>query len=240
LRTRHSDADLLGLAREGSAPAFASLLHRHRDVLHRAALRSADPERAAERAIVAAVRQLRDDGVHAGEVRDWLTSLIEDQVRVDPGSPGVERILPADWFDRVWVTVHERWPSGRRRFRIPRWVGVTAGAVALAAFGSTTAYLVVTADASTEVIAELIAEPVTSAEVDTLGVPGPVVEAEPEEAPELFGDVELGELPAYDLSGDETPAPRDPTIGPPAAPGTEDRETDAADAETDAADPTDG
>jgi len=240
LRTRHSDADLLGLAREGSAPAFASLLHRHRDVLQRAALRSAHPEQAAERALVAAVRQLRSDGVDADAVRGWLGSLIEDQVRADPGSPGVERMLPSDWFDRVWVTVHERWPSGRRPLRVPRWAGLTAGAVALAAFGSTTAYLVVTADASTEVIAELIAEPVTDAEADTSGLPDPAVEPTPEEAPELFGDVELGQLPTYDLSGDEPPAPREPTVGPPAAPDTDDREADAADAEADATDPTDG
>ncbi|MGA0830780.1 MAG: hypothetical protein ACO3RG_05060 [Nitriliruptoraceae bacterium] len=42
---RHGDADLLGLARDGSAPALASLVHRHRDAVQRAALRAAGAAR---------------------------------------------------------------------------------------------------------------------------------------------------------------------------------------------------
>lgn len=233
MRSRHSDADLLGLAREGSAPAFASLLHRHRDVLHRAALRAAHPEDAAERALVAAVRDLRHDRVRPDDLRGWLSDLIEVQVRADPGSPGVERMLPTDWFDRTWVKVQPRWPSGRRPVRVPRWASLAAATVALAASGAMATYAVITSDASAEVVSELIAEPVTDAETDGLSVPGPAVEIPPEEAPELFGDVELGQLPTYDLSGDDTPDTREPTLGPPAAPtddpdGSDDADEDEA------------
>jgi hypothetical protein len=236
MRPRHSDTDLLELARDGSAPAFASLLHRHRDVIQRGALRAEHPERVAEAAMVDAVRELRRDRARDDDLRGWLTSLIEARVVDDPGSPGVERMLPADWFDRTWVKVQQRWPSGRRRPHVPRWGWLLAGAVALALGGAGTTYLIVTGDPTAEVLSELVAEPIEDPEV--LVVPGPVVEAVPEEAPELFGDVELGELPTYDLSGEVgRPAPDRPTLGPPAAPTDEDADgDDAAEGATDPAD----
>jgi hypothetical protein len=236
VRARHSDTDLLELARDGSAPAFASLLHRHRDVIQRGALRAEHPERVAEATMVAAVRDLRRDRARGDDLRGWLTSLVEARVHDDPGSPGVERMLPTDWFDRTWVKVQQRWPSGRRRLDLPRWGWQLAAAGALALGGAGVTYMIVTGDATTEVLSELVAEPIEDPEV--LVVPGPVVEAEPEEAPELFGDVELGELPTYDLGGDEgRSTPGRPTLGPPAAPDdTEADETDSAEGGTDATD----
>jgi hypothetical protein len=236
VRPRHSDTDLLELARDGSAPAFASLLHRHRDVIQRGALRAEHPERVAEATMVAAVRDLRRDRARADDLRGWLTSLVEARVNDDPGSPGVERMLPSDWFDRAWVKVQQRWPSGRRRLDVPRWGWQLAAAVALALGGAGVTYVIVTGDATAEVLSELVAEPIEDPEV--LVVPGPVVEAEPEEAPELFGDVELGELPTYDLSGAEgRPTPDRPTFGPPAAPGaTDDDGSDSAEGDRDSTD----
>ena len=213
MRPRHGDADLLWLAREGSAPAFASLLHRHRDVIQRGALRTESPERVAEATIVAAVRDLRRGHADGSDLRGWLGDLVEDQVQRDPGRPGVERLLPGDWFDRAWVAAERTWPSGRRRPHVPRWMRLTVAATALALAGAATTYLVLTSEVTTDVISELVAEPIEDPEM--LVVPGPTVEQSPEEAPELFGDVELGELPTYDLTGErdrERPAP--PTIGP--------------------------
>lgn len=224
MRPRHSDADLLELARDGSAPAFASLLHRHRDVVQRGALRAEHPERVAGSVLVAAVRDLRRGRARASELRDWLAGLVDEHVQRDPGTPGVERMLPADWFDRAWVHAERRWPSGRRRPRVPRWTWHVVGALVLAVAGAGTTYLVITADTSTEVLSELIAEPIEDPEM--LVVPGPIVEVEPEEAPELFGDVELGELPTYDLTGEDGRRPRPPTLGPPAAPAPGDGATD--------------
>lgn len=234
MRPRHTDQDLLDLALEGSASAFASLLHRHRDVIQRAALRADRPEQTASATLVAAMRALRHGEVRADDLRGWLSDLGEVEVRRAPGSPGVERMLPGDWFDRAWVEVQHRWPTGRRPLHVPRWAGLTAGALALATAGSVTSYLVLTSDVTTEVISELIAEPIE--DPDVLVVPGPVVEPGPEVAPELFGDVELGELPAYDLTGGGDTAPERPTIGPPAAPdptAEDGARDDAADGTTD-------
>lgn len=230
MRPRHSDADLLGLARDGSAPAFASFLHRHRDVLQRAALRSAHPERIVEATMVAAVRDLHRGRVPQDGTREWLVGLVEARVGTDPGSPGVERLLPGDWFDRAWTRAWRTWPTGRRRVRPPRWAVQLAAATVVAATGAVTTYVVITSDATTEVVSELVAEPIE--DPDVLVVPGPVVEAEPEEAPELFGDVELGELPTYDLTGESGRAPAQPSLGPPGSGdggSEEDRADDRAD-----------
>lgn len=226
MRPRHSDADLVELAAAGSAPAFASLLHRHRDVLHRGALRAEHPEEAVEQALVAAVRDLRRGRLRADGLRDRLDGLMEAVVREDRGRPGVERLLPPDWFDRVWARVERRWPTGRRRLRAPRWTWHLLGAVLLAAAGVTGTFLVVTADVTTEVVSELVAEPVEDADA-----PGPdplpaTDDPAPAESPELFDDVELGELPTYDLTGDGAagpgtsggPAFAPPDAAPPAAP----------------------
>jgi len=226
VRPRHSDADLLELAATGSAPAFASLIHRHRDVLQRGAVRAARPEVAAETALVAAVRDLRRGRLRDGSVRDRLTELMEDAVRQDRGQPGVERLLPPDWFDRVWVRVEERWPTGRRPLRTPRWTGHVFGAGMIAAVGVVGTLLVVTTEVTTEVVSELVAEP-----VDEVGLPSsspsePVEGSEPTESPELFGDVELGELPIYDLTGDGGTG-RAPTDRPTFAPPPEDDARDA-------------
>lgn len=224
MRPRHSDSDLLALAREGSAPAFASLLHRHRDVIQRGALRAEHPERAAEAVMVGALRGLPHATGPAADLRAWLSGHVDAAVDRDPGSPGVERMLPTDWFDRTWVRVEERWPSGRRPLHLPRWAAVLVGAVLLAATGAVATYLSLTADATGDVLSVLVAEPIEDPEM--LVVPGPVVVAEPEQAPELFGDVELGELPDYDLSGDGGAAPG-PSFAPrPTPPSAEGGTTD--------------
>ncbi len=221
MRPRHSDADLVELAAAGSAPAFASLLHRHRDVLHRGALRAEHPEDAVESALVAAVRDLRRGRLRADDLRDQLDTLMESAVREDRGRPGVERLLPPDWFDRVWVRVEDRWPTGRRRLRAPRWTWHVVGAVVLAVAGAAGTFLVVTADVTTEVVSQLVAEP-----IEEFDAPAPDEAPAPEEqpsteSPELFDDVELGELPTYDLTGTgaagDVPAGR-PTIAPPPDP----------------------
>lgn len=106
-----------------------------------------------------------------------------------------------------------------------------AGTV-LALAGAGTTYLVMTSEVTTEFISEVIAEPIE--DPDILVVPGPVVEQVPEEVPELFGDVELGELPTYDLTGtDDRGRPASPTVGP-------QERRDAGSAEGDGVDGVDG
>jgi hypothetical protein len=215
---QHTDLELLELASEGSAPAFASLLHRHREVLRRGALRAEHPERVVEAAMLTATRQLRRGRVPKDGLRAWLVTIVEKHVEGDPGRPGVERILPADWFDRCWVGAERCWPSGRRTPQPPRWALQTAGALLLALAGAGGAYVTITSEVTTEVVRELIAEPVD--DPDVVAVPGPAVELPQEEAPELFGDVEIGELPTYDLTGE---AGRGRSGGPTLAPRDGDR-----------------
>jgi len=164
--------------------------------------------------MLSATRGLRRGAVPAGEIRTWLAATVEEQVAREPGHPGIERMLPVDWFDRAWVRAERGWPSGRRLPRPPRWARHATGALLLAIVGSVGAYLTITSEATTEVIRELIAEPVD--DPDVVVVPGPEVVSAPEEAPELFGDIEIGELPTYDLTGEgarrSTPGP---TLAPP-------------------------
>jgi hypothetical protein len=164
--------------------------------------------------MVGAIRQLRRGTLADDDIRAWLSASVDREVTRAPGRPGIERLLPAEWFDRAWVDAQRSWPSGRHVPRPPRLVGRLGAALALAALGGGGAYLSITADATTEVIQELIAEPVE--DPDVLAVPGPVVDTPPEQAPELFGDVEIGELPTYDLTGEGARGGAEgPSLAPP-------------------------
>lgn len=201
MRPRHNDSDLLELAAAGSSPAFASLLHRHREVLQRGALRAEHPEKAVEKALTAAIQDLHHDRIRTDSLRDRLGELMEAAVREDQGRPGVERLLPSDWFDRAWVRVEERWPTGRRRLSVPRWAWRLTGVMVLATAGIVGTVLVVTADVTTDVVSELVADPVEDRGIPEPGPLPAAGEPEPVESPQLFDDVELGELPNYDLTG---------------------------------------
>jgi hypothetical protein len=221
-RPRHTDAQLVELARDGSAPAFGSLLHRHRGELQRAALGAADPERAAELAAVDAMRQVRRGHAPHHDLGPWLEGLVREHVEAAPAQADVERLLPADWFDRLWVRVDRRWPTGRAPLRLPRWASLTLGGVLLAAIGAAGTYAFLTTEASLEVVGDLVAVPLEGP--GEITVPGPLApDAPPEETPQLFGDIEIGELPTYDLTGRDDATPTPPSVGPP-PPATSERD----------------
>jgi len=211
-RPRHSDHELLTLAADGSASAFASLLHRHRRVLQASAATAEDPERAVERGVIAAMRELphRDDET---PVATWLEGLVAAQAARGPATEDVERIFPSGWFDQLWARVHVRWPHGRRPPRLPRAVTVVGLGLCLVLASAAGTYLVLTSEETSDVVLEISAVPIDGPGI--LSVTGETPIAEPEEAPELFGDVELGELPTYDLTGArEREAALERTIGP--------------------------
>lgn len=172
--------------------------------------------------MVEAMRRVRRGQGPQREFSGWLEGLVSEHASRDPAPTDVERLLPTDWFDRLWVRIDRRWPTGRPTFRLPRWATVTIAGVLLAVTGATGTYLFLTTDAAAEFVDELVAVPLDGpAEI---GVPGPdATDAPPEEAPELFGDIEIGELPTYDLTGRDAQDPTAPTVGPPArpAPGTD-------------------
>ncbi len=216
---RHGDDELLGLARDGSAPALASLLNRHRTVLQRAVLPAADPERAAVEAMTAAVRAL-----HAGTLTDpaalpgILEAAARDAAARAPREVDVEPLLPGDWFDRAWVEAGRTWPTGRRRLPpLPRWAAVAAAGLGLAAIGAAATFIALSSGGDREVIGTVVATPLEGGSVldDAPATPAPAAE----QAPELFGDVETGELPTYDLTGPGGPGTSDgpgAEVAPPA------------------------
>jgi hypothetical protein len=234
-RARHSDTQLIELAAEGSAPAFASLLHRYRGELQRVVLDAADPRRATEATMVAAIRDLRRRRLSPDtDVRSWVRDLARAQVVQDPSPADVDQLLPTDWFDRAWSAAERAWPSGRALPRPPRWATLLLGAVALAATSSLATYLYLSYEATTVLVGELVAEPI---EPGTGLVPtGSVTPAEPGDellpAPELFGDIEIGELPTYDLTGRGDGRPTTPEIGPPPAATSDDAATSTGDGAT--------
>jgi len=225
---RHADEQLLELARGGSAPAFASLLHRHRRVLQRTALSSSDPQRTLGHAVRRAMRELHGQATprpwsrpkHPAsttpdeDLATWLAELVRAEADLAPAPEAVDPMLPGDWFDRMWVEVSPSWPDGRPRRRVPRWGVQLAAAAGLALVSATGTYLFITDDRSTEVIQELVAVPLEPGESALAGSDTGPVPLEPEIPPELFGDIELGELPSYDLTGRDPQTPG-PMIGPP-------------------------
>ena len=133
-----------------------------------------------------------------------------------PRTADVEPLLPADWFDRAWVTAARTWPTGRRPLpRPPRWVAYAAAAVLLAVAGAGGTWLALSSGGDREVLGSVVASTLDGPSVldDAPPLPEPVIE----EAPELFGDVEIGELPTYDLTTrpDAVTGPG-PELAPPA------------------------
>jgi hypothetical protein len=197
-RPRHSDSELLSLASEGSASAFAALLHRHRHVLRTHAAGAAEPELAVERAAIAAMRRVRRRSP-IDAVDTWLATLVDEQVAAAPATSDVERIFPTGWFDQLWVRVQRRWPRGRSPLHLPKWLRVSLAAVMLVVASAGATYVVLTNEDASDVVLDLSSVPLEGPGI--LASSEPAAPAEPEEAPELFGDVEIGELPTYDLTG---------------------------------------
>jgi hypothetical protein len=220
-RQRHSDAQLLDLATQGSAPAFAALLHRRRGELQRVVLDAADPRSTAEATMVSAIRELRRRRVTAEtDVTSWIVELARTQAARTPSPDEVDQLLAPDWFDRAWSRAERAWPTGYARPRLPRWGALVLGALALAVMASISTYLYMSYEATTEIVGELVAEPLGPGEGLLPAEDVAPTADEPVPAPELFGDIEIGELPTYDLTGrgdDEPPVVeiRPPVSGAP-------------------------
>lgn len=114
-----SDDELVILSRQGWAPAFATLLHRHGDDVLAAVAHRRHPSKAVTSTFLRAMRRL-DDRHRDGSVDRWLLRLSTGRWRrrrpSRPSEPA--RLSDAD-RDDIWNELRVRWPRGRRRRRVP-------------------------------------------------------------------------------------------------------------------------
>lgn len=208
-----SDAELMQLAQDGASPAFAVLLHRHGPAVRACVATDDDPVGAVIGTFVAAMRRLAkrspDD-----PVRPWLLELAARQVR-DPAPVGDAALpeLDPEEADEIWAELDIRWPDGRIRRSVPRWLSRVALVVVLVALAVLVPYVVMTygneapeEDALEELVARPFEDEIEREPADELfDTPD---EVEVEEAPPAFEFPDVDD-PATDPTPDE--APTDPT-----------------------------
>lgn len=189
-----TDPELVRLAADGVAAAFALLLRRHADVLVPIA-REPGGER---RLRVVGVRAMR--ALHRSpptdDVRGWLAG-IAGVSPVPAPTPRRERsgLGRRDWVDALWVDLAARWPNGRRRLTVPRWARALTAAVVIVAAGVVAATAMLRERPPAPLVGQVQAYARPSTGDDF------VVEDEDE----------LGELPVFELPPDDEPAPAPPT-----------------------------
>lgn len=226
-----SDAELLALAREGVAPAFAVLLHRHGPtVLTLAEPADPDPVGATVATFVRAMRGLAD--TPPGDVRRWLLELAAEEIEGEltvppPGASGgdtdggtetatITRTTARtdERLDEVWAELALRWPNGRVPRHVPSWAIWLLTTLLLMGAAVALPWLVLGASADDDLaIEELRASPV----LEDLTFQEEVIEEQPEELPTF----EFPEPP------EEPPAPEPaPAPAPPPAPEPEEEPTE--------------
>ncbi len=150
------DAQLVARAHRGEVGAFAVLVHRHAAHLHALAGDMDGVLRAFRRAM----RRL--DRADAEDVAGWLASLLPRGQRPgddeDDTATGHAPPLPASEVDALWAQLAPLWPRGRRRVRVPRWVGRLTLVLFLLALSVAIPYLVLTTSEDREPAPSPVAE----------------------------------------------------------------------------------
>lgn len=189
-----SDDELITLARQGWAPAFATLLHRHGDEVLAAVDNRRRPVPAVTTTFLRAMRRL--DERHPVEPVDrWLVRLSTGPRwrRRRPAEPDERRQLSDTDRDLIWSELRARWPRGRRRRRVPPVLIWLATLVAVAAVSAGVPLLVL-GDVNGPPEADQHVRAVT---IDRPDAPAP--------------EPELIEEPPEPLPEYEFPAPTDPS-----------------------------
>ena len=167
------DEELLARARDGEASAFAILVHRHAATLHAAAVASSGA--AADAATLTTVRRTfllamrRLDRADPTDLEGWLLSV--QGTPLDEEAAARATPLTTSELDELWRQLAPCWPRGRRRRRLPRWVGQVALVLVLLALAVAVPYaLLVTAveeaDQGPDPIAEVVAVPIDDDQFD--------------------------------------------------------------------------
>jgi len=151
------DAQLVARAAQGEVGAFAILVHRHAAGLYGSAGDMALVQRAFQRAM----RRL--DRADTEDVAGWLRSLLPTQRGAGRDADASDVDVPAPLLarhelDALWAELAPRWPQGRRRLRLPRWVGQVALVLFLLVLAVTLPYLVLTTAAEPDDRPEPVAE----------------------------------------------------------------------------------
>lgn len=156
--SHRTDAALLELARTGSAPAFAAILHRHAAVVHRSVAHTGDPMSAVRATFLDAMKQL---GSLDGDVATALQDLAEAHGGVRNPGTSADRDLTEEQVDGIWSTLAPRWPSGRSRRQLPQVVPWLVLVALLIGVGFAVPRLVLTSgdESPDEELEQLIARP---------------------------------------------------------------------------------
>ncbi len=209
-----SDDELVTLARQGWAPAFATLLHRHGDEVLAAVDDRRHPREAVTATYLRAMRGL-DDRHPVEPVERWLLRLSTGPRwrRRRPAQPSEHpRLSDAD-RDHIWQELRVHWPRGRRRRRVPPVLIWLATLVAIVA---------VSAGVPLLVLGDTNGPPEADQQVRAVTIDRPDAPAAPQ--PEIIEEPP-GPLPEYEFpapTGDDAaaadPAPSVPTSGSAPAP----------------------
>lgn len=145
-----TDAALLAEARQGSAGAFAVLLHRHTGPLAASLADQRDPDTA----LVTVLRRAMDE-VAALEpdtdVAGWLGSVARRTVRRPLTATTTSTPLPPERLDVVWRELAPHWPGlPHRRRRPPAWVRLTGLTAALVVAAALVPFLLLTLEQERE------------------------------------------------------------------------------------------
>jgi hypothetical protein len=154
-------------------------------------------------------------------VGDWLGGLADEAMRrhgVDASDAAVADPSDGerDWIDRWWTALDLRWPTGRRRLRVPPLLRLVVAGAVIVLVGVVTTTAILRERPPPPVIAQVQAY------------------AEPERGDdfEFEDDPPLDDLPVFELPEDPTePSPEPPPVPTPTPPDpTEPTEPDDPDA----------
>lgn len=162
--SKHSDTDLVRHASAGSAPAFATIVHRHAPQVHAVFSHAPDPHARVTATFLDAMKRLDSLGEEA-EVGSTLLEIAGARGGDATSGASEPSQLSDDEVDAIWAQLYRRWPSGRARPALPSAAPRAALVATLVAVGFLLPRMVLAAGATEEVELEhIVAKPYEEAE----------------------------------------------------------------------------
>ncbi|MEX0952915.1 MAG: hypothetical protein WDZ26_03700 [Nitriliruptoraceae bacterium] len=242
-RRARTDAQLIAVATDGDASAFAALVHRHAARVHAVVAEDTDPDARVVEVFTAAMTRLADAPEDVGAWLDSIARAAIEHHHHEPTEPATDApaghgdIAP-ERLDALWRELATRWPSGRAAPRIPTWLPWVTTAAVTIALSAGIPWWLLGPDAPEPDLVELSAFPLVEGPEDPADEPEPVEEKplptfEFPVPPEELEPAEEPVEPEPSLPDDE-PVPTDGTAEEPTDADAEgDSPDDATDDETD-------